>query len=169
MIKPSVKVIEDKILKPEILHILFICRGNACRSIIAEAYLKSLNIKNITIKSVGSVATIGKSRNKIRYQRISRLLKRHNLQQYIKTDFAEQLTQELLDQSDIAICVNRKVFNNIPQSFILPKETYYWDITDIGEVGRIPSTSKEVSTFEDQIFSEVIQEVDKFVAERIAR
>ncbi len=35
------------------MNILFICTGNTCRSPMAEGYLKSLNLENVTVKSKG--------------------------------------------------------------------------------------------------------------------
>ena len=35
------------------MNILFVCTGNTCRSPMAEGYLKSLKLENITVKSKG--------------------------------------------------------------------------------------------------------------------
>ena len=35
------------------MNILFVCTGNTCRSPMAEGYLKSLNLENVTVKSKG--------------------------------------------------------------------------------------------------------------------
>lgn len=35
------------------MNILFVCTGNTCRSPMAEGYLKSLNLENVTVKSRG--------------------------------------------------------------------------------------------------------------------
>ena len=44
-----------------IIH--FICRGNAFRSIIAEAYLNSLELYYLSVLSSGTAATLYEARN----------------------------------------------------------------------------------------------------------
>jgi len=39
-----------------IMNVLFVCTGNTCRSPMAEWYLKSKNLKDISVKSAGVAA-----------------------------------------------------------------------------------------------------------------
>jgi protein-tyrosine-phosphatase len=85
----------------------FIGRGNSFRSIIAEAYVNSLKIDDLAATSSGTVGAVNKAKNVPYYRMTLELLGRHGIEKYAKDDYGEQLAQPLLDQADIAICMNQ--------------------------------------------------------------
>jgi protein-tyrosine-phosphatase len=143
--------------------IQFICRGNAFRSIIAEAYLNSLRIPKLTVMSSGTVAGTYKESNLINFPKTLALLKRHGIKQYAKDHYADNVTQNLLDKSDIAICLNKIAYEEAVSSFKLPKKTHVWDVTDLGEEGRIATTETERESFMEDVYEEIVKNVDKLV------
>ena len=63
-----------------IIH--FICRGNSFRSIIAEAYLNSLEIKDSRVLSSGTTAASGRARNLAYYRMTLFLLEKHGIREF---------------------------------------------------------------------------------------
>jgi protein-tyrosine-phosphatase len=92
------------------MTIHFICRGNAHRSLIAEAYLKSLQLKDVDVLSSGTVANTYRSENEPRIPIIIARLDIYGKGQFAKTT-PDQLTQERIDRGDITVCMNQIVAN----------------------------------------------------------
>ena len=74
-----------------IIH--FICRGNAFRSIIAEAYLNSLEFKDLGVLSSGTAAASHKSQNLANHRLTLELLAEHGIRGFAKAGYGDQLTQ----------------------------------------------------------------------------
>lgn len=139
----------------------FICRGNVLRSFIAETYLKSLKIPDITVISSGVITDMYRESDKPFFDHTTRLLASHGLGKYTKLD-SEQLTQQRIDMSDVIICMNDRVLAEAKNIVALPKHTITWDVTDIGEGTRVAKTEngREV---EEVIYDEIITKVDELV------
>lgn len=157
---PHRRIIEDYFAtKPT--QVLFICRGNAFRSIIAETYLRSLSLPNLTVISRGTVAKENKRANDQRFAQILALLERHNLLPFAKKKHAEQLTQQDIDSSDLVICVNDRVFDNCSVKFVLPPSAMIWDIADIGDPGLVVHDKEELLRVEENTFAKIERHVDQ--------
>ncbi len=160
MAEPHKQVIIDYFKsKPE--RILFICRGNAYRSIIAETYTKSLGIKNIEVMSRGTVARANKEANIQRFAETQALMERHDLLSFAKKQHAQQLTQQDIDHSDLVVCVNDHVFDSCPVNFVLPHNTITWDIADIGDPNNIPRDHHELIEIQERTFNKIQHAVDQ--------
>jgi protein-tyrosine-phosphatase len=72
-----------------IIH--FICRGNAFRSIIVEAYLNSLEIEDWNVLSSGTAAAPEKARNLTSYGKTLELLEEHGIREFAKGGYGDQL------------------------------------------------------------------------------
>jgi protein-tyrosine-phosphatase len=80
--------------------ILFVCRGNAFRSILADAYLKSKQLSNIKVLSAGTVATQYYEQNGVDFNaHMADYAAAHGIGNFIKDHYGDQLTQELLDSA----------------------------------------------------------------------
>lgn len=143
--------------------IQFICRGNAFRSIIAEAYLNSLMIPGVAAVSSGTVASKYKASNKVNFPKTLSLLQKHGIKEYAKGHYADDLDQNLLDKSDIVVLLNKIAYEEAASAFKLPKKTYIWDVTDLGEEGRIATTEAERERFSEDVYGEIVYSVDKLV------
>ena len=94
------------------MNILFVCTGNTCRSPMAEAILKSKNLKNVNVQSAGLFAT-GEPISENSLEALKR----------IGIDFSgfvsRPLTKELILWADAVFCMSQshadalKDFNNI--------------------------------------------------------
>lgn len=144
------------------MNIHFVCRGNVLRSHIAEAYLKSLALKDVTITSSGTVADEYRESNKEFIVNAKELLDRHHLSQFVKTA-PEQLIQVKLNDQDLVVLMNQVVQDEASPIVDLPKNTINWDITDIGEGDRIVKNNR--FEYEEMIYREITDRVDHLVAE----
>jgi len=140
----------------------FICRGNTHRSLIAEAYLKSLQLKDVTVFSSGSVADFYRKLNEPRLLKVIARLSKHGIGQFAKTR-ADQLTQERADSADVTVCMNQIVVDECNQLFTLPPNTIVWDIVDTGEGHRIIKPGEDQSKYTEEIYQEITQKVDELV------
>ena len=160
--KPHLKIIKDYLAnRPMTVH--FICRGNAFRSVIAEAYLKSLRLKNVEVISSGSVAGKFSTVNEKRHKAIVRLIASKGAGDYIKPNPYEQLTQTKIDNSDVIVCMNDKVFGPPSDKFKLPKSTKTWDVTDVGEKGREETSPEMIRKYINDVYDEITSNIDEMV------
>lgn len=166
--EPHLSIIKNYFASPKPTVVQLVCRGNACRGILAQAYLRSLKRENMLALSSGSVAAAHKDENAKRYSEARDLLQKHGLLEFAKQTHAEQLTQEMLDMSDIVVCVNQRVFDGCEQLFTLPENTIYWDITDIGETGRSPKNPAELQRFEEDTYNEIVKAVDELITTKLS-
>lgn len=145
------------------MRVQFICRGNTFRSIIAETYLRSLQIPGVEACSSGTVAGQDKAGNAENYKRVLVLLGRHNIAHFVKPDFAEDIEQGMLDSSDIVVFMNERVYEEAAGKFSFPKETLVWNISDLGELPQVPVTEDERRAAMEKAFNEIAGQVDELV------
>ena len=102
-----------------IIH--FVCRGNSFRSIIAEAYLNSVKVEGWRVLSSGTKAALNKADNLVYYRMTLELLGRHGIREFAKADYGDQLTQALLEEADITVCLNQRVYDEGLQIVTFPR------------------------------------------------
>lgn len=143
----------------------FICRGNAFRSIIAEAYLNSLEIKGLSVLSSGTVAALDKARNLAYYKRTLDLLEKHGIREFAKSRYGDQLTQSRLERADVTVCVNQRVYGECLQRVSFPARPLIWSVADIGEPGRISSADSERQLYREDVYQEIVENVDRMISD----
>lgn len=142
----------------------FICRGNSFRSIIAEAYLNSLEIKDWGALSSGTTAALDKAGNLVYYRLTLELLEEHGIREFAKAGYGDQLTQSRLEEADITVCMNRRVYGECLRCVIFPVSPHIWSVADIGEPGRIANVGSERKLFREEAYQEIIQNVDRLIS-----
>ncbi len=143
------------------MNIHFICRGNVLRSIIAESYLKSLELKNIHAISSGTNINWGDQQEKEYFNNTLAVLQRHGIKQFAK-DVPTQLTQQRIDaHHDIVVFMNQRVIVEASTIVTLPDTIQKWNIVDIGEEHRTDTDNRE--SYEEEIYQEITQKVDELV------
>ncbi len=141
----------------------FICRGNAFRSIIAEAYLNSLEIIGSHVLSSGTVAALEKSGNLAYYTMTLELLEKHGIREFAKAGYGDQLSQSRLDEADITVCMNQRVYDECLRFVTFPASPYIWSVADVGEPGRISDVKSERELYRDDAYQEIVENVDRLM------
>ena len=146
-----------------IIH--FICRGNSFRSIIAEAYLNSLEIKDSSVLSSGTTGAMDRIRNLAHYRTTLELLEKHGIRKFAKADYGDQLTQSRLEKADITVCMNQRVFDECLGLVTFPARPHIWSVADIGEPGRISKDVPERELYREDAYQEIISNVELLVSD----
>jgi protein-tyrosine-phosphatase len=145
-----------------IIH--FICRGNAFRSIIAEAYLNSLEIKDLSVLSSGTAAILHKARNLANHRMTLELLGEHGIREFAKAGYGNQLTQSRLDKADITVCMNQRVYDECLRHVTFPASPRVWSVADIGEPDRISDIESERRLYKEEAYQEIVRNVERLVS-----
>jgi protein-tyrosine-phosphatase len=146
-----------------IIH--FICRGNSFRSIIAEAYLNSLEIKDSSALSSGTVAALDKVRNLAYYRMTLGLLEKHGIREFAKVGYGDQLSQSRLEKADISVCVNQRVYDECLELVTFPARPHIWSVADIGEPDRISNVESERQLYREEAYQEIVRNVDRMISD----
>lgn len=143
------------------MKIHFICRGNVLRSLIAETYLRSLQLPTITVTSSGTNVDLNSDEERGFFDNTIALFKAHGIESYAK-DTSHQLTQERADKQDLTICMNQRVIDEAKILVNFSKNTLNWNIVDIGEGHR--TAIKNTRQYEEEIYEEIVDKVNELVA-----
>lgn len=143
------------------MNIHFICRGNVLRSLIAETYLKSLDIEGVRVISSGTNINWSDPKEREYFASTLAILDRHGIKSFAKSN-PEQLTQERIDSSrDIVVLMNQRVIDEAVKVVELPPNVLDWEIVDIGEGHRVDHSRRQV--YEEEIYQEITQKVDNLI------
>jgi len=147
------------------MKIHFICRGNVFRSLIAETYLKSLNIESLEVMSSGTNVDLTSQTERGYFNNTIALLRKHHINQFSKKS-PVQLTQDRANNIDLTICLNNRVYDEAINIVNLPADTSCWDIDDIGEGHRVDTNN--TSNYEEDIYQEIVTKVNQLVKELVS-
>ena len=142
------------------MNVHFICRGNILRSLIAETYIKSLELKTVSAISSGTNVHWEDETERKYFLDSLKLLHNHGIEKYAK-DLPEQLIQQRVNYQDITICMNQRVVDEAKDIVVLPSNTINWNIIDIGEGHRTIEADKEL--YLEEIYNEIVQKVDGLI------
>ncbi len=111
----------------------FVCTGNFYRSRLAEAYLRSKKLPNVTVSSSGVQSKENYYRNGPISWYAARLIKRHNLIPHTKR-MATQTTPKHLKNADVVIFMTEKQHKFAKSKFKFEKDSFeIWNIPDIDD------------------------------------
>ena len=143
----------------------FICRGNAFRSIIAEAYLNSLRFDNLKAISSGTAAAVDRAGNRAAYRETLGLLAKNGIREFAKAGYGDQLTPSRLAGADVVICMNQRVYDECQRLVSLPAGTRIWSVADLGEPGRVARTDRGKTWYRDEAYQEIVEGISQLVSE----
>lgn len=143
------------------MNVHFICRGNVLRSLIAETYLRSLDLENVYTTSSGTNVDWSNLVERGYFSNTLDLLNRHGIKMYVSKGSAEQLTQSRSDNQDITVCMNQRVIDEAGAIVELPRNAISWEIVDIGEGHR--NVKSDQGRYEEEIYKEITDKVDDLV------
>ncbi len=148
------------------MNVHFICRGNVLRSLIAETYLRSLNIKNVNAMSSGTNVNWNDPLEREYFANTMVVLDRHGIKSFAKS-LPEQLTQERLENQDVVVLMNQRVVDEASELVELPANTRNWGIVDIGEGDRADQSNREI--YEEEIYKEITNGVDDLIRQGVIK
>ncbi len=137
--------------------------GNVFRSIIAEAYLNSLRITGSAVLSSGTVAALEKAGNLAYYTMTLELLEKHGIREFAKAGYGDQLSQSRLDEADITVCMNQRVYDECLRFVTFPASPYIWSVADVGEPGRISDVKSQRDIYREEAYQEIVENVDRLM------
>ena len=143
----------------------FICRGNAFRSIIAEAYLNSLRFTHLSAVSSGTAAAVDRARNLTAYTETLELLAKNGIREFAKAGYGDQLTPSRLAGADVVICMNQRVYDECQHLVGLPAGTRVWSVADIGEPGRVAHTEGGKTRYREEAYLQIVDGVGQLITE----
>jgi len=144
------------------MRIHFICRGNVLRSLIAETYLRSLQLPNITTTSSGTNVNLLDTKERQFFANTILLFKAHGIETYAKST-SHQLTQKRVDEQDLTVCMNQRVIDEARLLVRLLENTQNWGIVDIGEGHR--TVIENTQQYEEEIYQEITKRVHNLVSQ----
>jgi protein-tyrosine-phosphatase len=157
--------------KPFKVH--FICTGNTYRSRLAETYLKSLNIPNVTASSSGIEADKHRNENGPISWYALRLIAKYKIMEYISLISVQTKENHIID-NDYIILMHpdnyqqyKQIFNQDPENFEI------WDIPDLHHLGITKITNSEEETkavkLTEETFEKIKKRVDKLAKKLSSR
>lgn len=144
----------------------FVCEGNTFRSRLAEAYLNSLNLKDVKATSSGTAAEHNLNGGVTWYAQ--RILIHNKIVDFTGRVWT-QTSKELLDKADRVIFVGEQNYIRAKMNFGFDKDNFeVWDIKDLWELGFTDDRTGyeyDLKTMEatDRAFDEIRKKVDALV------
>ncbi len=148
------------------LHVHFICTGNIYRSRLAEAYLRSKRLPNITVSSSGTKASL-QNKGAITWY-AQRLLLRNQLIPYMSDTWRNTIKQDV-EEADIVIFIGKNNYRYCKENYSIPKQYEIWKLPDFDDTrlnGNAFSAEKELEYLQlsEKTFHEICKKVDQLVA-----
>jgi len=150
------------------MHIHFVCSGNTFRSRLAEAYLKSKNIKGLMVTSSG-VKAHENTNGPITWFG-ARLIKLHGLIPFMSDGWTRTTPKQLKD-SDIVIFMDKEHHHHSQKELGFSGKRYeIWNIPDLGDLGfqDEPDDNAEgdlkLMRASEEIFQKIQHNVDTFAS-----
>lgn len=147
-----------------IIH--FVCRGNAYRSRLAEAYLNSKQFP--TLKSISSGIRASENGNGPISWYAQRIIENENLVPFESLS-RQQTTKKLFERADFTIFMQQELYDYCREKLGFTQKNYeIWDIKDIDEfiyssMGMRPTTEMETIKASEEMFETIKGKIDMLI------
>lgn len=149
------------------MKIHFVCTGNTFRSRLAEAYLRSKNVRSLEVSSSGIKAH--ENRNGPITWYAARLIKHHNLVAHMSFTWTKT-GPEHLEDADIVIFMDKAHHHHSRKDLGFTARRYeIWNVPDLEDLGFDTETGTSIDEdvarmlATEKIFSQIKQKVDRFI------
>ena len=146
------------------MRIHFICIGNSFRSIIAEAYAKSLHLKDYEFSSSGLMGEASRLRNLVPHEYIEKRLENEGLKEYIKQNWGENTHQVTINNADLCVYMNKIVEKEGLYQKLKFKKTITLDIDDVDEGSNLTKPDTTYEFIVDETYPKITKSVDKLIS-----
>jgi protein-tyrosine-phosphatase len=155
------------------VHVHFVCTGNAYRSRLAEVYLLSKKLPNVTASSSGVRALKHREHNGPISWYALRLLAKHNLVSHLPKFSPTNTTKKNLNIADLVIFMRDQHYQIATAEHEFNGKYEVWNILDINDTDIIYDLSSEenerkVLRLTEKTFDQIKKRVDELV-EKISK
>ena len=109
------------------------------------------------------MAALEKAGNLAYYTMTLELLEKHGIREFAKAGYGDQLIQSRLDEADITVCMNQRVYDECLRFVTFPASPYIWSVADVGEPGRISDVKSERELYREEAYQEIVENVDRLM------
>ncbi len=127
---------------------------------IAETYLRSLDISDVTVTSSGTHVNWDDPKEREYFGATLDVLNRHGIGLFAKSA-PEQLNPRSIEDHDLIVLMNQRVADEAKKQIAIPAGALTWSIVDIGEGHR--TTILDDGNYEEEIYNEITEKVDELV------
>lgn len=149
------------------MKIQFVCTGNTFRSRMAEAYLKSKNIPDLTVSSSGIKAK--ENLNGLVCVYTMRVLKKFKLHKFLSKKW-KQTTKKSIENQDLVIFMEKTHYKFCKDKLHCSIKDYkIWNIADISDklLEKNHENSKEIIVLSEKKFKKIKKNIDILFSNKI--
>ena len=145
------------------MHIHFVCTGNAYRSRLAEAYLRSHQLEGVIVSSSGIQARTGFQYNGPISWYAMRLLQKHHLIPFM-SKHATQTTRKGLGKVHLVIFMQPHHYEWVRTHYQFEAPRYeIWGIPDVSETEEDLNTEAALIQITEKTFEQIKRNVELLV------
>lgn len=139
------------------------------RSRLAEAYLNSLELDDITVHSSGTIAAATQTEAQLLDPYAANILAREGILQYASPHWNQLTKERLEDHKGITVIFGRICMREVANIGTPPVDARIWDITDISEyesgLGH-PLVEADRLEYADLVYEQIVAKINDLVIER---
>ena len=89
----------------------------------------------------------------------------YGIRGFAKSGYGNQLTQARLENADITVCMNRRVYDECLRYVTFHASPRAWSVADICESGRMARTDSEQELYREAAYQEIVKNIDRLISD----